>query len=65
MQRLNALSAKRVLTVKQFRQRVGQLLQSYSEVAPGEKFSPLQKLVKGMPRKLKQVRANRYGRCGK
>ena len=31
----------------------------------GEQFSPLQKLLRGMPRRLAKCKANRYGRCGK
>ena len=62
---LEDLAVKRTLTATQFRQRAGQLLQSYSEVAPGEQCSPLQKLVRGMPRRLLKAKANGYGRCGK
>ena len=55
----------RWLTPQQFRQRCAQLLHSYSVPFAGERFSPLQKLIRGMPRRLQRCRANSYGRCGK
>jgi hypothetical protein len=59
------LTAGRVLTVAQFRQRVAQLLQSYGTVKPGATTSFLEKLVLGMKRRLQKCKANAYGRCGK
>eukprot|EP00973_Karenia_brevis_P074323 10326167-Karenia_brevis.AAC.1 len=55
----------RVLTITQFRQRVSQLLLTYEQVKPGEQYSPLLKLVRGMPKRLQKCIANHYGRCGK
>ena len=58
-------SAKKVITMAQFRQRAAQILKSYEEKAPGQKWSRLQKLVRGMPARLARCKARRYGRCGK
>ena len=55
----------RTLTVARFKQRVAQLLQSYSVVQPGEKKNYYQKLARGMPRRLTRCRQNKFGRCGK
>ena len=59
------LAAGRVLTVAMFKQRAAQLLNSYGVVGDGETYSSLQKLVRGMPRRLEQCKRNKYGRCGK
>ena len=59
------LKANRALTKQQFKQRCAQLLNSYADVKDGERFSPLQKLIRGMPKRLRKCKANRYGRCGK
>ena len=59
------MSENRSLTTTQFRQRTTQILQSYEQVKPGQRYSPLQKLVRGMPERLRKARANNYGRCGK
>ena len=60
------LKAKRpALTEHQFKQRCAQILLSYETPRQGEEFSPLQKLLRGMPRRLAKCKANRYGRCGK
>ena len=48
-----------------FKQRVAQLLTSYSIRGPGEKHSYLEKLVRGMPRRLARCKSNKYGPCGK
>jgi len=48
-----------------FRQRVAQLLTSYSIPGPGEQHSYLEMLVRGMPRRLKRCKENKYGPCGK
>lgn len=55
----------RTLTVAQFRARASQLLQSYSIPKPGQEYSFLRRLVRGMPRRLALCRANKFGRCGK
>ena len=59
------LTAGRVLTVARFRQRVATLLHSYGLCTQGERHSFLQKLVRGMPKRLAQCRKNHHGRCGK
>ena len=59
------LAARRVLTVAKFKQRAAQLLNSYGVPADGETYSSLQKLVRGMPRRLAQCKKNKFGRCGK
>ena len=59
------LSEGRVLTPARFRQRVAQLLNSYGIVEEGQSYSRLQKLVRGMPRRLAACRKNKFGRCGK
>ena len=51
------LSAGRVLTVPQFRQRAAQILQGYSVPAGGQELSFLSKLVRGMPGRLANVTA--------
>ena len=61
---LEDISAKRDITVQQFRQRVSQILKSYSEVAEGQRYSRLTKLVRGMPRRLQRAKDRSYGRCG-
>ena len=58
-------SANRVITKVQFRQRAAQILKSYEEMEPGQQWSRLQKLVRGMPARLARCKARRYGRCGK
>lgn len=59
------LQKRKIITVPQFRARVAQILNSFSEVRDGEKYSFLQKLVRGMPKRLARCKANSYGRCGK
>ena len=59
------LSAGRYLTPRQYRLRCAQILQSYAVPKAGDSHSRLQKLVRGMPRRLQSCKANRYGRCGK
>ena len=58
-------AANRQLSVAQFRQRAAQILKGYEARAPGQQWSPLEKLVRGMPRRLARCKARRYGRCGK
>ena len=38
---------------------------SYGQVKPGEQYSYLAKLVRGMPKRLQKCRAILFGRCGK
>ena len=59
------LEAGRVLTLQQFRKRASQILASFGEDSKGEGGSFLSKLVRGMPRRLLQCKANNFGRCGK
>ena len=59
------LQKRKIITVPQFRQRATQILNSYGEAAPGQAYSYLQKLVRGMPKRLAKCKANDYGRCGK
>ena len=42
-----------------------QLLQSYGEKKPDEAYSRLEKLVRGMPARLRACRERSYVRCGK
>ena len=62
---MDDLDENRVLTVAQFRQRVSQILHSYSVVDVASGTSYLQRLVAGMPRRLKRMRDNNWGSCGK
>ena len=59
------LSAGRVLTLAQFKQRAAHILNSYSVPKEGQKLSYLAKLVRGMPKRLAKCKAKMYGRCGK
>ena len=59
------LHAGRYITVTQYRQRVGQLLTSYTVPSQGQPYSFLQRLLRGMPRRLASCRANNFGPCGK
>ena len=58
-------SANRQLNVSQFRKRCAQVLHNYEERLPGQRFSRLEKLIRGMPKRLATCKARRYGRCGK
>ena len=53
------------LSVAQFKVRATTLLASYAKVLPGQKYSFLQKLVRGMPKRLIKMKKNQFGRCGK
>ena len=57
--------AKAKILKIQFRQRAAQILKTYEEKAPGQKWSRLERLVRGMPARLARCKARRYGRCGK
>ena len=59
------LKAGKVISTTTFKQRVSQLLNSYSLPGPGEKQSFLEKLVHGMPKRLEKCKKNKYGPCGK
>ena len=59
------LAAGHIMTVAMFRKRVAQLLNSYGAREDGESLSSLQKLVRGMPKRLANCRKNKFGRCGK
>ena len=52
-------------TISQFKQRVAQILNGFSVAKEGEPCSFLQKLVRGMPKRLAKCKRQRYGRCGK
>ena len=56
---------RREISISQFRQRAAQLLESYGEKKTGEKHSRLEKLVRGMPKRLYKCKEDNYGRCGK
>ena len=53
------------ITAAHYKQRVAQLLTSYTVPPPGQTHSFLQRLVRGMPRRLAKCRANKFGPCGK
>ena len=59
------LKAGKVISKTSFKQRVSQLLTSYSLPGPGQQHSYLERLVRGMPRRLERCKANKYGPCGK
>ena len=59
------LKEGRELSNAQFKQRVSQILTSYSKHKAGERFNYYQRLLRGMPARLAKCRANRYGPCGK
>ena len=65
LREMQDLQAGKVLSVAQFRQRAAQILTSYGEVRGQENHSYLQKLVRGMPKRLAACKANAYGPCGK
>ena len=62
---MHAYKAGRTLSTRQFKQRVSQLLTSYSERKVSERFNYYQHLLRGMPARLAKCRANRFGPCGK
>ena len=59
------LTSGKVLSKTGFKQRVAQLLTSYSITGPGKKHSFLESLVHGMPKRLQKCKVNKYGPCGK
>lgn len=66
MRELKDLKEKKdVLTVAQFRARAAQILHSYSVPARGQAQSRLEKLVRGMPKRPRKMKQNKFGKCGK
>ena len=65
LREIQDLQAGKVLSVAQFRKRAAHILTSYGEVRGQENHSYLQKLVRGMPKRLAACKANAYGPCGK
>ena len=59
------LKSDAVITTLQFKQRVSQLLTSYGCAHPGKKYSYLEALLRGMPKRLMKCKRNKYGPCGK
>ena len=55
----------KTISAQQFRQRASQILQSFEAPRPGERLSRLERLIAGMPKRLAQCKANRYGKCSK
>ena len=54
-----------VITTLQFKQRASQLLTSYGYPKPGKKYSYLENLLRGMPKRLQKCKDRKYGSCGK
>ena len=59
------LKTGKLISMTAFKQRVSQLLASYSIPGLGRQYSYLEKLVRGMPDRLERCKANKYGPCGK
>ena len=59
------LKVGRVISHSVFRQRVSQILQSYSKPSGEDRLNFYQRLLRGMPARLSKCRANKYGPCGK
>ena len=55
----------KVITTLQFKQRVSQLLTSYGYAKPGKRYSYLENLLRGMPKRLQKCKDRKYGSCGK
>ena len=62
---MDDIVAHRFLTAQQFKKRCAQILDTYSAIKAGKSHSPIQLLIRGMPKRLRRCKANRYGRCGK
>ena len=60
-----AVKHDKTITAHQFKQRVAQILFSYSLKGPGEEHSYLERVVRGMPARLLRCKKNKYGPCGK
>ena len=54
-----------VLSGAQFRQRAAQILSTYGQPGDDGADSYLEKLIAGMPKRLRKCKQNGYGRCGK
>ena len=59
------LKNDKVITTQQFKLRVSHLLTSYGCPKPGKRYSYLENLLRGMPKRLKKCKDNKYGNCGK
>ena len=59
------LQNDKVISTLQFKQRASRLLASYGCVKPGKKYSYLESLLRGMPKRLQNCKKNKYGACGK
>ena len=59
------LRMDKVITTTQFEQRAAQILTSYGVAGPGEQYSYLEKLLRGMPKRLVDCKKNKYHDCGK
>ena len=59
------LQSDKLISTQQFKQRVAQLLTFYGSVRPGKAHSYLEKLLRGMPKRLRKCKDNKYGPCGK
>ena len=59
------LKANKVITKAQFKQRAAHILNSYAVPKPGQQYSYLRKLVRGIPKRLRKCKKNKYGPCGK
>ena len=59
------LKAGRTLSNKQFKQRVSQILQSYSMRSEGDRWNYYECLLRGMPGRFAKCRRNKFGPCGK
>ena len=62
---MSDLDTGKTISAQQFRQRTSQILQSFEVPRPGERLSRLERLIAGMPKRLAQCKANRYGKCSK
>ena len=56
---------KPALTKAQFRARAAQILHSFTLPEAGQTRSRLEKLVRGMPKRMQRLKANNFGRTGK
>ena len=62
---MSDLDTGKTISAQQFRQRASRILQSFEVPRPGERLSRLERLIAGMPKRLAQCKANRYGKCSK
>ena len=58
------LKSNTIISTHQFKQRVAQLWTSYDCVKPGQKFSYLESLLRGMPKRWVKCKNKKYGNCG-